>query len=271
VCSSDLYRKNHIDLDRPNPVLSVTDLTALNSGEAYLKFLRNRNNNSGWNTSGSNDAANTELLIELKDWLKVDMIMLVIHNFKNFKVEYYDSGAADFVEIQNFVNNANKTTLLDNLNLITNAIKITVFGTFVADEDKTMRQLIITENFITGSFEGWPQIKKPVASTNRKKSKMLSGRSRIIETRGFFSATLDVKFLVIDNDLTIIENLYFHREGVLMLLSGGNEQQFRTNRIGYRNEDIVLVRPTNELELPYTNGVYNNGIKITMNLEEVVK
>ena len=134
-----------------------------------------------------------------------------------------------------------------------------------------MRQVIISEKFIYGQLVSYPEIKKPVSSLNKRKDGTLSGKSRVVETRGSFSCNLSVKFLVIDNDLTLIENLFYHREGVLMLLSGGLESQFRTKRIGYRNKDIVLVRPVNELELPYDRGVYTNGIIINISLEEVIK
>ena len=47
------YRKSHIDFDRINPEITVTDSVATNDGQEFINFLRNRNNNSGWNTSGS--------------------------------------------------------------------------------------------------------------------------------------------------------------------------------------------------------------------------
>ena len=99
------FNKNHIDLDRPNPVLSVVDAVALNDGAAYLKYLRNRNNNSGWNTTGSTDAANTQLLFELFDLQKVDVVMLVVHNFKNYLIEYWDILTGSWQTYANVINN----------------------------------------------------------------------------------------------------------------------------------------------------------------------
>lgn len=263
------YRKSHIDADRVSPVITVTDLTATNNGQDFIKFLRNRNNNSGWNTSGSDDAANTQILVDLGDYQNVDMIMFVRHNFKNFLIEFYDSDLGDFNTYENVIDNEVATSLFEK-SIYTNQIRITITGTMVADDDKTMRQLIITQSFFNGQFEGWPQINKPTASLNKKSTKMISGKVRIVETRGAYSCELSVKLLKIDEDLTIIENIYFNREGVLMLLSGGDEDQFSSRRIGYRNEDIVLVSPTNELELPFVKN-YTTGIKIKMKLVEVVR
>jgi len=261
------YRKNHIDLDRPNPILSVTDSVAIEDGSASLQFLRNRNNNSGWITSGSDDTANTELLIDLKDFQDVDQVMLVKHNFKDYLVEYWDGAA--FQLYVDTVGDIKDTTILDNP-VNTSKLRITIYTTQVTDADKTLRQLIVAEKFGSGAFEGWPIIKNPKTSLNKRKNKMLSGKTNIVEKRGFFSCELNVKFLGIDGDLEMIEDIYFQREGVLMLLSGGDEDQFRNKRIGYRNEDIILVRPVDELNLPYAQGVYANGIKLKMKLEEVV-
>lgn len=263
------FKKNHIDIDNINPVLTVTDSVADNAGQEFLKFTRNRNNNSGWNTSNSDDSADTEILVELRDFQTVDVVMLVRHNFKDFLIEYWDTNAASFQEYANVVNNVETTSFLAKT-VETDQIKITIYNTKITDDDKSLRQLIITENFFSGTFEGWPQIKKPVASLNKKITSMISGKVRIVETRGAYSCSLDVKLLKIDEDLSLIENIYFNREGVLMLLSGGDEDQFSSRRVGYRNEDIVLVRPTNELELPFVKN-YTTGIKIKMKLSEVVK
>lgn len=263
------YKKNHIDLDRPNPELSVTDNVATSDGASNLNLVRNRNNNSGWMTTGSSDAAETQILVELKDYQTVDVVMLIKHNFSDFTIEYWNASAAEFQDFQAVTDNSKDTNILKK-SVSTNQIRLTIHNTQTVDADKTLRQLIIAENFAEGTFEGYPQIKKPTTSLNKQVNKLLGGRVNVVEKSGSFSVSLDVNFLVIDNDLSLIENLYFSREGVLMLLSGGDEDQFATKRMGYRNEDIVLVRPTNELQLPYVKGTYSNGIKIKMDLQEVV-
>lgn len=265
------YRKSHLDLDRDNPTITITDSVATNTGQAYANLLRNRNNNSGWLTTGSDDTANTEILVEFGDYVDIDAVMLVKHNFKDYLIEYYDGGSMSFVTYENVTSNTETTNIHTASSTInTNAIKITVYATQTADADKSMRQLIITECFGVGEFEGWPVIRSAQSSLNKQSNKLLGGRVNVIEKRGSFSTSLRVKFLTIDGDLSLIEQIFYNREGVLMLLSGGNEDQFKTKRIGYRNEDIVLVRPTNELDLPYDQGVYTNGIKIRMDLEEAI-
>lgn len=260
------FRKNHLDFDRGEVLMTVTDATATSTGDGTLPFLRNRNNNSGWATTGSNDAANTVLDIDMLGYQTIDTMMLVLHNFKSFLVEYYDNAESIYKTYADITNNAETTTIIDNT-VITNKIKITIRGTIAADEDKFMRQLIFTENL--GQFNGWPKIQRPTSSLNKRANKMMSGKSNIVEKLGSFSAVLEVK-LSNDADLALIEEIYFAREGVLMLLSGGDENQFRTKRIGYKNEDVVLVRAADEYQNPYDDGIYTSLIKHKITLVEAV-
>lgn len=263
------FKKSHIDVDNINPELTVTDAVATSTGQDFLKFTRNRNNNSGWNTTGSSDAANTEILIDLKDFQVVDFFMIIRHNFKSFKVEWLNVNTSLFEEYITVVDNALTTNILEK-SVYTNQLKLTIMETVVPNDDKSIRQIIVTEKFFAGELEGWPEIKKPKSSLNKKITKMVSGKIRIVETRGSYSCSLQVKLLKIDEDLKLIENIYFNREGVLMLISGAKEDQFSSLRVGYRNEDIVLVSPVNELELPFVKN-YTTGIKINMKMAEVVR
>lgn len=265
------WRKSHIDLDRTVPTLTVTDSVATNTGQDYIDLIRNRSNNSGWLTTNSDDTANTEILVDLVDVLNVDMVGLIRHNFKDFTIEYFDEDLLSYETFESFTDNTESSNISESATTIsTSKIKITINSTQVADADKVLRQLVITEKLLTGQFNGYPQIKKPTTSFNKKVNRLLGGAVNVVEKRGAFSCSLDVRLLSNDEDLDIIEQIYFQREGILMLLSGNKEDQFLNRRVGYRNEDIVLVRPTNELELPYFQGIYKNGIVIKMRLEQSV-
>ena len=261
-------RKNHIDLDRPNPVITITDAVATNTGQTSVDFLRNRNNVSGWVTTDSTDAANTEILITFGDFLDVDFIELVKHSFKDYLIEWQDltDTWATYVSVST---NAESTTIHELTTPVNaKAIRITITAMQTLDQDKELRQLIITEKKY--KLVGWPVIKRPVHSKNRKINKMLSGKVNVIDTRGAFSCELEIKLTGEENDLNIHEEVYEQREGLLLLLSGGDESQFRTKRKGYRNEDIVLVKAVDEYSNPYNSGIYVNGIKIKIKLAETV-
>lgn len=262
-------RKSHLDADRRNPVITITDSVATNTGQASVFLMRNRNNISGWLTTGSDDTANTEILADFGDILQVDFIELVRHNFKDFLIEWKDV-TDTWNTYESVTANEDATTVhLKDTPVAARAIRVTVNSTIIADADKELRQFIISERIHT--FEGWPVIKKPRFSRNTKINKMLSGKVNKANTRGAFSCELEIKISRSSNDLEIHQNLYERVEGVLMLISGGDETQFTDAKRNYANEDIVLVSTIDEYENPWTKGVYSTGIKIKMKMAEVVR
>lgn len=262
-------RKNHIDLDRANPVITITDPVATNTGQTSVDFLRNRNNISGWLTTGSTDAAGTIIHVSFGgDFLDVDFVELVRHNFKSYLIEWQDLFDVWATYSSETVNTETTNIHQKDTPVNAKAIRITINSTQTVDADKEMRQLIITEKKY--QFVGYPVIKKPVHSRNRKNNKMLSGKVNVVDTRGAFSCELEIKITREENDLSMHEDIYEQREGLLLLLSGSNENQFATKRKGYRNEDIVLVKAVDEYTNPYHKGQYPNGIKIRMKLAETI-
>ena len=252
------FNKNYIDLDKPNPVITITDSVASNTGQDSVDLMRNRNNFSGWLTTGSTDAANTEILIELKDYMDVDFIELVKHNFKNYLIEYNDS-ISGWLTYINVSNSTLETSIHEKDTAVnTNKIRITITGCQTVDADKELRQLIITSKLY--QFDGWPIIKKPVHSANKKISKMLSGKININKKRGAFTCSLKITLTSNENDLLIHQDLYDREEGTLMLITGGDEDQFTSLKKGYRNQDIVLVKPIDEYTNPYYKGLYNRDV-----------
>ncbi|MCK4500313.1 hypothetical protein KAU11_07435 [Candidatus Babeliales bacterium] len=265
------FEKNKIDLDNPNVGITITDAVATYTGQDYTNFMRNRNNFTAWMTTGSTDAAGTEMLIDLVDERFVSDIILIGHNLKAFTIQYWTG-----LVYTDFPTPISETTNTDDVNYFTNTgvntskIKITITGTQVADADKFIKQLIFTEKLGAGQLEAWPEIKSPRHNPNRKTSRMLSGKVHVVETLGAFSCSLKIKTWRLFNDLDIIERLYFGREPALMWLGGNNETQFSYAARGYRKEDLYLVRPVNDWKPEFYKACYSNGIKLNIKLEEAV-
>jgi hypothetical protein len=265
------FRRNKIDLTNTNCTLTVTDAVASSDGQSIVDFLRNRNNNSAWVTTDSTDAANTSIVIDIGDLVTISDILLVSHNFKSFKLEYHDgSDWADFPTPVDFTDCDETTTHVEVTPIDTSRMRLTIRGTQISNADKKMTQLIVTEKFGVGQFNSWPVIKNPIHGTNKRKSKMLSGKVNLIESVGSFSCELVVPVLTDDSDFTLLEALYFGRQGFLVWLCGGDEEQFSTKRIGYRKQDIYLMRPTSDYMPEYLNGVYPSGVKFGIKLEECI-
>lgn len=264
------YNKSFIDIDNPDPTITITDSTAIDNGQSYVDFLRNRKNSSGWSTTGSNDAANTQIDIDLVDDYSVDRILLIRHNLKAFTIQYFNG--TSYVDFSTAINESANTQTTNEFTfdaVTTSQIRIIITGTQVADADKLISQLIITSAI--GQFTGWPQILNPTYGRNKRTSRLLSGKTLVTTQTGFFKCSLSVENWNIDNDLSILEEIYFSVNGVLMWLNAGDDTQFSRTNISYRGEDIFLVKPTNEYIPQFYKSYYRSGLKIKVDIQEVVR
>jgi len=264
------YNKSLIDQDESEASITITDATATNNGQDFVSFLRNRSNETAWITTGSNDAANTQIDIDLIASKAIDRIILVGHNLKAFTIQYYNGSTyVDFSTAINETTNSDSTTEFIFDSVSTSAVRVIITGTQTANDDKQVKQIIITTAI--GQLTGWPQIKKPTTSLNKKAIKLLSGKVLSVRQRGFFSCQLSVENYNIDADMAIIEEIYFSFNGVLVWFNAGDSTQFSRTNIGFRSEDLYLMSAVDEYEPEHYKGLYQSGIKFKMNLTEVVK
>lgn len=264
------YQKNIIDIDNDNVTITVTDTTATNNGQAYVDFMRNRKNTSSWRTTGSNDAANTRLDFELGDNYQVDRLLIIGHNLKAFTIQYWNGLTyVDFSIPISETTNSDGTTEFIFDEITTDKVRLIITGTQTADDDKLIKQFLVLKS--VGQFSGWPQIKKPVSSRNKRRTRLLSGKTHITTQVGFFSCTLSVENWNIDADMDIVETLYFSPQGILMWINAGDNTQFSRTHIGYRGEDIYLISPVDEYTPEFFSYYYKTGVTIDIKLEEVVR
>lgn len=244
-------------------------MASASQGNAFASKVLNRSNNSAWITTDSVDADNTTLTIDIGDSKFITDIILIKHNFKSFQVKYWNgSSYVNFSPAINETTNTKSSNYFPVAQVSTMRIQLTVFGTQTPNEDKYLYQFIMTAKL--GQLTGWPMIKKPTHSRNKKKSQMLSGKYNIQENVGFFACALEVESWSIDADLAVVESLYNAQDGFLLWLCGGNEDQFKTKRQGYRLEDLYLMKCLDDYQPEYRGGIYSNGLKIGIDMAEVI-
>lgn len=265
------FKKNKIDLDNPNIIITATDVIATDNGQNYVDFMRNRNLTSAYMTTGSTDAANTTLVFETTDEEDVSEIIIVGHNLKSYTLKYWNgSSYVNFSTPINVSGNTATTNMHSFTQVSAHLFQLIITGTQVTNDDKQIKQIIFTEYMLTGQLNGFPVIKSPTHSSNKKINKMLSGKSNVVESIGAFSCDLNVANWRDDDDLTLVEELYFGRAPALLWLSGGDQTQFSTLRVGYRLEDFYLIKPVDEYQPEWYKGLYQSGMKISLKLQEVV-
>jgi len=257
------FFKNKADISNPNVTFTASE------GNTFAPRVGNRSNRTGWITTGSTDASGTTFEVDLIDARDLTDIILVKQNFKDYTIKKFDGVSfVDFTPAISVTGNTLETKRHEVTKEAIQKILITITATMVADDDKIMSQLILTEKI--GQLVGFPEIKKPTISQNRKRNRMLSGKFNINQQVGGFS--MDLKWIVnkLTNDLTIIEDLYNKREGFLVWPSGGDEDQFLFQGEGYRLEDIFLMKTANEYRPELRKSLYVTGYRYTTKLVEVV-
>lgn len=261
------FKKNIYDLSNIIPVTTVTDAIATSTGTEYTVLMRNRDNRSGWATTDSTDAANTTIEIDFVDTREFDSILLLGHNLKAFTIQYWTGSIwTNFsTPISETVNTAT-SSYFHFTKVFSSKVKLVMTGTMVADEDKLIRQFIITELF--GEFTVEPFV-KPIIDRDRISTKYLSGKTNVSRSIGGFGCELKMESVSSDDDLTLVELIFDSYEGVLVWLCGGDTAQFDNQRQGWRLEDIYLMQPTNEYQPEWYKGYYKNGMPIALKMVEV--
>ncbi len=263
------FNKNFFDYAEDNTTITATDDVATNEGQAFVNLMRDRRNTTGWKTSGSSDAANCSLLFEFGDPKQCDTLVITNTNLKSYVLETFNG--TTWSTLSTVTDNEKDTIFLQFTELYIYKLRITINSTIVTDADKYISQVILTSKIGPGQFETWPQIKRPEHDTNKKVSQMLSGKMSVNEGVGGFNCRLEIRYLKSEADLDLIEQLYYHKAGFLVYLSGGDESQFSSRRKGYRNIDLYLMRFTDNYRPEWVKSIYVNGMKLKMMLKEVVK
>jgi hypothetical protein len=259
------FRKNRADYENTGVIVTCSQ------GNENGDYILDRSNRTAWGTSGSVDADNTTIEVDLGEVQSVTDILLVAHNFKSYTLKYWDEVGLAWTNFSTSIaptTNTAATTWHQFTSVQTSKFLLTILGTMVVDSDKILCQFIATTQ--VGQLAGWPVIKSPTISRGLQEQKMLSGKSNIVSAVGFYSASLVVDCWQSSADLDIVEDLYGSPEGFLVWPCGGDQTQFASVRQGYRLEDIFLVRCKNEFKPEWREGLYKMGLKLQIDLVEVI-
>jgi hypothetical protein len=263
------FKMNLLDHARGGVGLTVTDAVATNDGSEFVNAIRNRSDADGWMTSGSTDAANTTLEISFADFVEVNRIALLNHNFKSFTVKYWseDTDAwEDFATPIVETNFAGISNYYEVPTTYTFRIQVVILGTQVPDSDKTLRQLIVTEEL--GELETEVMI-DPLFDEDKKTSRYVSGKNYVTKSVGGFKVKLTMSSISNNEDLQLIERLHKIFGGFHVWLCGGDVTQYETVREGYRMEDIFFVQVATSYNPQWRDGRYYNGLVVNFTLVEV--
>jgi hypothetical protein len=259
------FRKNGADFE-----YGIATVTA-SEGQDSADFLLDRRMDTAWVAADSEDANNTTLEIDMVETRKVTDILLLNHNLKAYTIQYWDAEAGDYADFPTPISETENTATSKwhrTGTVFTRKFLLTIQGTMEVDDDKVLHQFIATE--MIGQFVQCPIVNRPRISRGLRDSRMLSGKSNITQTLKSYSAQIRFQSVHYAADAALIEELYDQTQGFLFYPSGGDETQFSSAREGWRASDIFLVRFTNPYEPEWLKGLYKSGIKLDIDVKEVI-
>ena len=262
------FRKNRGDIDDDNVAVTVS------SGEAVKNNLRDRVRYLKWISIGSSDIVTETIEIDFGALYDIDRLVLVRHNFKNFKVEYDNAGWQDFTNVVTKegtqaniqeTNNTKETSYYEFTSVNTQKIRVSIDTTQTVNAEKYIYEVIATEEL--GTLTGYPVYNQSF-SRNAIKKQTARGRAKYSILDESYTVNLSFDHYPTAADHTIILGLWNGLKEFLIYPCGGNEDQFRFEQKGFRLEDIYLVWFSDTFDPNYEQNVYSLGLNYSVGLEE---
>lgn len=266
----------------PNVVLSADGGTiTASSGELVAVSAIDKNPITFWNSVGSDDATQEELVLTF-DESQMDRLLLQDFNFKEFNVKYWDGAVwADFTNVVGLDGTkvaVSETAFADDsayyefTAVTTTKLRVQVLKTQVVDEEKYLCQVIACTEIAT--LQGFPQIRTPTHSRNQRNKDMLSGK--VLVQKGIDSFQCKIQFEnyppSLSADIDAAMTLFDREDPFLVWLCGGRRgsSYFRYALRGFRLKDVYLMQITKDVGTEYLDSVYVNPVNLQLTLEEHV-
>jgi len=261
------------------------------TGTDTANYVLGTNRYLEWESVGSDDTTTETLTITFPSSQTIDRIFLVDHNFKEFDIMYdVASTWTDFTTVVGLdgalVGGVSETTFDKDTayyefdSVTTTMIRIRATKTQVADEEKTLRTFIGTEEI--GSLTAFPLVKNSF-TRNSRINKTLSGRSSVIKSYDVINRiNLSFQSNPYQNDQDIIETLYDSDFPFLVWLSGGKygasenpdctgtPDWFKIQQKGWDLKDIYQVNTDGQIDPNFFKNIFRLDTVFKVKLLEVV-
>lgn len=242
---------------------------SVSSGSTIRDKMRDRRSFTQWASSGSNDTIVETIEIDLGSLKNIDYIQLLNFNWKQFTIKYDLAGIpTNFsVPINETVNAETDSLIYNNFTLVnTQKIYITITSTIIANQEKTLGEIIVSN--VLGAFVGYPDTNIKI-NKNKIIKKMLRGKIKVVDRDETISYSLGFKAYPQESDMALIETLWVRRNPFYILISGDSETDFTYLRRGWRNQDIRLVAVSKDYDPNYHKNLYFSGVEFNFDLDEV--
>jgi len=225
-----------------------------------------------WLSSGENTDGN-DVFVEMDYGFdrQIDSLFVYDHNIDDIEVQYHDGSnwVTANTSIATIVKSSDLFHYFVKLNSAVNTQKVRVAGsnTITADQEKYVT-LFHAFNEI-GQLEYFPDF-SPRISSKQDSFTLTDGRGFVIERGEQFSAQINFKSHVNQNDITLAETLIDRKSPFFIWANAGDESLFTYKFKPFRFQDIFKVTIVGSSSPEYTSNYYKSGYNNKINLIEVV-
>jgi hypothetical protein len=254
------FKMSFADINRTGVTLGI------DNNDTIKDYLVSRNNRFVWESTGSDDSNSITFTVTFDTSREIDTLILTVCNLKGFTLDYLN-GVGAWVNLITETTNADETYFQQFTPVSTTAVRFIMNTTMTADQEKTLRDFIITKQI--GQLVGYPDIDIPRKPTSSKKT-MMTGKEKILQSGVDNSIRLNFQNHMGNADRNLFDTLVEYTEEFLIWPNGGDSDQFVHNDIGYRAEDIFLVQmdPAGYTH-QFTKNLYFSGMNAQVMLVEV--
>lgn len=246
------------------------------SGDASVSSLLDSNKETFYRSVGSSDVVTEEIEITFSESKTIDRLFISNFNGKDFNVMYDVAGVwthfANVTDINGTQTNITETVYAQDTyyaefdSVSTTKIRIQILKSQVANAEKFINQVIVTEEIAT--LVGYPQIKKIKLNRQLRSKKTVSGKFSVQKSLESFNYQLQFSDYpsssVYNVDVDVMLTLNDSEEPFLVWLCGGRfgTPYFNYTLPGFRLKDIIQMQISSSYDLNYTSNIYTNPLNV---------
>lgn len=267
----------------PNLALARDGATAVAStGTLTDENPLDRNPLTVWRSVGSDDMTTETWTITFAADVTFNRLFLLNHNFKEFDIQYDDSGWTDFANVVSLDDATPGTGIAETDwdksvsyyefdTVTTDQVRIRIDTTQTADAEKFLAEFVATLEL--GTLSGYPKVSPVRVSRNARVATLLTGRSRVRKSIQTFAVNLDLDPYpaAYGTDLDLLMSLTDRDDDFLVWLCGGRygSTYFTTTLRGFRLADLLLMQIGEDIENEYNGNIYVGPVRTGFSLIEV--
>lgn len=201
----------------------------------------------------------------------IDAFYLYDTNIEDIEVQWWTGSAWETASpsVATITKSADEMFVFIKMDTAITTGKVRIVGenTLVPDQEKYITQFMAFEEI--GQFNYFPFF-SPKFTPAQNRFKTTDGRDYVIERGESFSADIQFKSHVNQEDIDLAEGLLVRREPFFIWPNGGDDSIFRYSFRPFRFRDIFKVTVVGDNSPEFTKNYYKAGYNNTMKITEVV-